>query len=269
MTFELALSTLGCALLCYTLGRYNRTLTLQRWQFVLNAPEKQAIDSLRQRMQLDSALARQAFESAGRAREADRHPDALTVLRVALSILEDAGADRLTRLRAMSVYSRMVRAIKPLPPLSPKAFRGTELRATASVAGLVHHFLVGAEERFRLWLLVLGLGVRIVLRGGRRSAEAATRGPQSHRPWEAFARGIDDFDALDSSHLTAFEALVASLSAVTGRPPPALGADRQRLPLEVRGHAGDHSRPSFNGAFQQVEAEEGTPLRSTRVSRGS
>ena len=104
---------------------------------MLNAPERQAIESLRQRMQLDSALARQAFETADRAREADRHPDALTVLRVALSILEDAGADRLTRLRAMGVYSRMVRAIQPLPPPSasalprPRAARG-RLRRPAS-----------------------------------------------------------------------------------------------------------------------------------------
>jgi len=88
-----------------------------------------------------------------------------------------------------------------------------ELRASASAAGLAHRLLVGAEERFRLWLLFLGLGVRIVLRGGRRSAEAAAACRRA-RPWEAFADGMDDFDSLDSSHLTAFEALVASLSAV-------------------------------------------------------
>ena len=211
---ELVLSTLGCGLLCYALGRYNRTLTLQRWQFVLNAPERQAIDSLRQRMQLDSALARQAFETADRAREADRHPDALTVLRVALSILEDAGADRLTRLRAMGVYSRMVQAIKPLPAPSARPFRTVELRASASAAGLAHRLLVGTQERFRLWLLFLGLGVRIVLGGGRRSAEAVAREPQQPRHFDAFVRGVDDFEALDSCHLTAFEALVASLSAV-------------------------------------------------------
>jgi hypothetical protein len=225
---ELALSTLGCGLLCYTLGRYNRTLTLQRWQFVLNAPERQAIDSLRQKMELDSALARQAFETADRAREADRHPDALTILRVALSILEDAGADRLTRLRAMSVYSRMVQAIKPRPPPSAKSFRTAELRASASAAGFAHRLLVGAEERFRLWLLFLGLGVRIVLRGGRRSTEAAARRADRARPWEAFARGMDDFDTLDSSHLTAFEALVASLSAVDR-------GDRLRLWEQIAG----------------------------------
>ena len=55
MTVELVLSSLGCALLCYSLGRYNRALTLQRWQFVLNAPERQAIESLRHKMALDSA----------------------------------------------------------------------------------------------------------------------------------------------------------------------------------------------------------------------
>jgi hypothetical protein len=214
VTLELVLSSVGCVLLCYTLGRYNRAVTLQRWQFVLNAPERQAIESLRQRMALDTALARKALEAAGRARDASRPPDALTVLRVALSILEDAGADRLTRLRAMGVYSRMVRAIEPLPAPSATPFRGAELRAAASVAGLAHRLLVGTQERFRLWLLVLGLGVRIVLRGGRRSADAAGRQPLRPRPWDDFAHGVDDFEALDACHLTAFEALVASLSAV-------------------------------------------------------
>jgi hypothetical protein len=214
MTLELVLSGAGCALLCYTLGRYNRSLTLQRWQFVLNAPERQAVESLRQRMAVDSALARQALEAAGRARDESRPPDALTVLRVALSILEEAGADRLTRLRAMGVYSRMVRAISPLPPPSAAPFRGTGLRATASVAGFAHRLLVGTQERFRLWLLVLGLGVRIVLRGGRRSVDAAGREPLRRRPWEDLSREVHDFEALDACHLTAFEALVASLAAV-------------------------------------------------------
>ena len=214
MTVEIVLSSIGCVLLCYTLGRYNRALTLQRWQFVLNAPERQAIESLRRRMAVDSALVRQALEAAGRARGASRAPDALTVLRVALDVLEDAGADRLTRLRAMGVYSRMVRAIQPLPPPSGAPFRGARLRVAATAAGCVHRFLVGTQERFRLWLVVLGLGVRIVLRGGRRSADAAGRAPDRAKPWEDFARGVDDFEALDGCHLTAFEALVASLSAV-------------------------------------------------------
>jgi hypothetical protein len=214
MTFELVLSALGCGLLCYTLGRYNRAVVLQRWEFVLGAPERQAIDSLRQRMTLDSALARQALEAAGRAREASRPPDALTVLRVALSVLEEAGADRLTRLRAMSVYSRMVRAIAPLPSPTAAPFKDRSLRAAASLAGLVHGVLVGTQERFRLWLLMLGLGVRIVLRGGRRSADAAARQPQQQAHWEDFVRGVEDFEALDACHLTAFEALVASLAAI-------------------------------------------------------
>ena len=214
MTAELVLSSVGCALLCYTLGRYNRTLTLQRWHFVLNAPEKQAIESLRQRMHVDSALARQALDAAERARQGDRVPDALTVLRVALSILEDAGADRLTRLRAMGVYSRMVRAIQPLPPPAAAPFRGPGLRAAASLASVVHRFLVGTQERFRLWLLFLGLGVRIVVRDGRRLAGEVEKRPHLGRPWGLFARGLGDFEVLDASHLSAFEALAASLAAV-------------------------------------------------------
>jgi hypothetical protein len=214
MTVEIVLSSVGCVLLCYTLGRYNRTVTLQRWHFVLNAPERQAIEALRRRMALDSALVRQALEAADRAREASRAPDALTVLHVALDLLEEAGADRLTRLRVMNVYSRMVRAIQPLPPPSGAPFRGARLRVAAAAAGFVHRLLVGTQERFRLWLLVLGLGVRIVLRGGRRSADAAGRTPHRAGPWEDFAHEVDDFEVLDGFHLTAFEALVASLSAV-------------------------------------------------------
>jgi hypothetical protein len=211
---ELVLSSVGCAALCYTLGRYNRTLALQRWQFVLNAPEERALESLRRRVELDSALARQALDAAERARDARRPADALTVLRVALSVLEEAGADRLTRLRAMAVYSRMVRAIRPLPAPSPAPFRGARLKAAAAFAGFVHGFLVGTQERFRLWLVLMGLGVRIVLHGGQRAVDGAFREPARARPWAAFAEGLSDFEALDASHLAAFEALAASLAAI-------------------------------------------------------
>jgi hypothetical protein len=210
----LALSTVGCVVLCYTLGRYNRAVTLQRWQFVLNAPGRQAVDTLRAQMDLDSALAQQAVDAANRTRAAGRAPDAVTVLRVALSVLEDAGADRLTRLKAMGVYSRMVRALQPLPAPTAAAFKNVQVRTVAASAGLLHRVLVGAEERFRLWLLMLGLGVRIVLRGGRRSADAVTRHPHAPRPWDEFADGVSDFRSLDKAHLAAFEALAASLAAI-------------------------------------------------------
>jgi hypothetical protein len=165
-------------------------------------------------MEVDSTLARQALGAAERAREKDRVPDALTVLRVALSILEDAGADRLTRLRAMGIYSRMVRAIQPLPAPAAAPFRDPGLRAAASLAGLAHGFLVGTQERFRLWLVFLGLGVRIVLRENRQRAGEAEKQPHLGRPWGLFARGLGDFEVLDASHLNAFEALAASLAAV-------------------------------------------------------
>lgn len=214
MILELLLSSLGCGAICYALGRYNRKLALQRWQFVLGLPEQRALDQLRRRVELDSALARQALEAAQRSKEAKREPDAITVLRVALSVLEEAGADRLTRLRAMRVYSRMVQAIRPLPPPSPSPFRGVWLRWSAAGARVVHGLLVGTQERFRLWLALLGLGVRIVLRGGRRAVDDASRAPGEARPWREFEDGLSDFDALDTCHVAALEALAASLSAI-------------------------------------------------------
>jgi hypothetical protein len=211
---ELVLSTVGCAALCYSLGRYNRALALQRWEFVLNAPEQRALDALRRRIELDSVLAHQALDAAARARDEKRAPDAITVLKVALSVLEEAGADRLTRLRAMGVYSRMVQAIRPLPPPSAAPFRGTRLKLSARIAGLVHGLMVGTQERFRLWLTMMRIGFGIVLHGGRRAADAASRQPEHPKAWAEFADELSDFEALDASHLAAFEALAASLAAV-------------------------------------------------------
>jgi hypothetical protein len=211
---ELLLASAGCAALCYTLGRYNRALALQRWQFVLGLPEQRALDALRRRVELDATLARQALEAAERAKAQQRTPDALSVLKVALEVLEEAGADRLTRLRAMGVYSRMVRAIRPLPPPSPSHFRSATLRAAAAAARGLHGLLVGTQERFRLWLALLGVGVRIVLNGERRALSDASQAPAHGAAWAAFADGLSDFEVLDASHLAAFEALAASLCAI-------------------------------------------------------
>ncbi len=187
-------------------------------------------------MQLDSALAQQALDAAGRARDAGRAPDAVTVLRVALSVLEEAGADRLTRLKAMSIYSRMVRALQPLPAPSPQPFKGAQVRTVAASAGLLHRFLVGAEERFRLWLLMLGLGVRIVLRSGRRSADAATRHPQAPRPWDEFAEGVERLPLARRGPPRGVRgARGIARRGRPGRPAAPLGPDHFLTPGESRG----------------------------------
>jgi hypothetical protein len=211
---EVGLCLVGCGLLCYTLGRYDRTATLRRWHFVLNLPARRAVAALRQQMELDLAMARQALAAATVARDAGRLEDAAAVLRAALAVLEDAGADRLTRLRAMRVYSRMVRAIQPSAPPARDQFRGRSLRLLASATVLMQRFLVGGAERFRLWLLMLRYGVRIVLHSARSSTAAVAEQPARPANWCRFEDGVEDFAALDASHLEAFEALSASLAAI-------------------------------------------------------
>jgi len=212
--YEIAACVLGCGLLCYTLGRYDRAATLRRWHFVLNLPARRAVAALRQQMELEQALARQALAAASRARDAGRLQDAVAVLRAAVDVLEEAGADRLTRLRAMRVYSRMVRAIQPLPSPSSQPFRDRQLRLLASATALGQRFLVGGVERFRLFLMMLRFGVRIVVHSARRSSAELTRTPEQPRPWRRFSDGLEDFATLDASHLAAFEALSASLAAI-------------------------------------------------------
>ena len=133
---------------------------------------------------------------------------------MALAVLEEAGADRLTRLRAMAVYSRMVRATGPRLRRRQPRSAASGFKAAAAFAGFVHGFLVGTQERFRLWLVLMPLGVRIVLHGRAARGGRRLREPARARPWAAFAEGLSDFEALDASHLAAFEALAASLSAI-------------------------------------------------------
>jgi hypothetical protein len=208
----LVLSAVGCGALCYCLGRYDKTLTLARWRFVLSPNGKQALTTLRERMETDASLARHAYETALDARE--RRPrEAAAVLGVALSVLEEAGADRQTRLAAMRVYSRMLLAIQPSQPLSPVGLRISSVRAVVRTARLVSPFLVGGAERFRLGLLTLGFALRVLLRGARRTSIAAAKRPAAPA-WNAFGLHLDDFETLDASHLAALETLVVSLGAV-------------------------------------------------------
>ena len=100
--------------------------------------------------------------------------------------------------------------------LAPSAvpFRGTRLKLSARIAGLVHGLMVGTQESFRLWQTMMRIGFGIVLHGGRRAADAASRQPEHPKAWAEFADELSDFEALDASHLAAFEALAASLAAV-------------------------------------------------------
>jgi hypothetical protein len=92
--------------------------------------------------------------------------------------------------------------------------RVSGVRAVVRTARLVYPFLVGGAERFRLWLLTLGLALRVLLRGARRTSSTAARQPDSAGAWTAFGLHLDDFETLDASHLAALEALVVSLAAV-------------------------------------------------------
>ncbi len=209
----LLLSAVGCGALCYCLGRYDRALTVARWRFVLSPSGKQAITTLRDRMEVDVSLARHAYETALEERE--RRPrEAASVLEVALSVLEEAGADRKTRLAAMRVYSRMLLAVQPSAPLSPVRLRVQAVRTVARTARLLYPFLVGGGERFRLGLLTLGVAMRVLLHGARRSSGGAARRPERTAAWTAFGLHLDDFETLDAAHLAALETLVASLAAI-------------------------------------------------------
>ena len=206
-----------------------------------------------------------------------RAPDALTVLRVALSVLEEAGADRLTRLRAMAVYSRMVQAIRPLPAAVRRprsAAPGSRRAAPRSRAR--PRFLVGTQERFRLWLLLMGLGVRIVLRGGparRRGAAASPRaaavGDVRRRALPTSRRSTRRTSPRSRRSRRRSRPSTAAAGSGSGSASPATPASRSAeryAPPRSRGSAPRASRPAAARRAARSGAGAGARATSARPS---
>jgi len=148
-----------------------------------------------------------------RARRDAQMEEAVRLLGLAYSVVEQTTPDRLTRLKAMSLCCRMAAAIVPLPPLRPADFRLRQLATEAGLAAALHDLLFTTGERFRLRLGLLRFGFHLVLRTMRRSLEQLKRSPGAPPSWADFASAKDDFKKLDLDHTRSLQALMASLVA--------------------------------------------------------
>jgi hypothetical protein len=180
-----------------------------------------ATNALSVQVDLDGALLDHAHESALKAREDAQMEEAVRLLELAYSVVEQATPDRLARLKAMSVCCRMAAAIVPLPPLRPADFQLRQLATWAGLTATVHEFLFTSAERFRLRLGVLRFGFRLVQRAMRRSTDYLRSSPDTVPSWTNFASAKSDFKRLDRDHALSFQALLASLAAHEGLAVPA------------------------------------------------
>lgn len=217
----LAVSVLGGVLLCASLGRFDCAAAARTWRFLLSPAGAAAVAALTRDVETDALRLDYTYTRAVRARERAALREAHRLLGLALAVIEEAVPDRLTRLDAMRVVSRLAAAMLPLPPISPAGFRLTELRGIATLGAALHHLLVAGAERFRLRLWVLSCGFRVVLRCTRSACAGA---PAAAAAWHRFETGMSDFKLLDREHADAFRAAVMALGAVERQTQAAVGS---------------------------------------------
>lgn len=226
-----ALSALAAALVVLFLGRFDRNRALRRWDFVLSGRAEKATVALRERLAEDTDIAGHTYQLALDRKATLSYDEAVRLLAIASSTIEEAAEDRHKRLRALSIYARMAEAIVPVPPVSPSKFKLAETRSLASVAQWLHELLASYQERFRFRLAVIGFGIRLVVRSLRGSRIRASMEPTHPEPYQTFGDSLHDFRALDEEQVESFRQLMRSAAAT----------DRDSLPEEIRGRDDDRS----------------------------
>jgi hypothetical protein len=205
----------GLVILLLTLGRANESAAAS-WEPLLTPSGRRAYEELRARFARERDAVELSYERAEEVRSED--PDELALmLRAGYEFIAHTAPDRMHLLRSAALYSRLVAAMVPLPPLRPAAFRLSKLGLRARVAGLVHHLLVTVPERFRLRLALLRYGVGVVVA----TLAGLQRGPVDDPAWRRLQAARADWHTINDETLESFRVLV---SAVAERAPAALRA---------------------------------------------
>ena len=195
-------------------GRRASRAAVKNWEVFLTPRAEEAYVGLTANTNADLELADVAFEGAAQARAAGAHMKALELLDMGCQLIEDYCPSMLRSLRAMAVLSRMVAAITPMRPLRPEGFQLAQMTQLAHLHAFLHQFLVGTGERFRLRLMILGRGFRLV---GRLVTRSTARIQASEvgvdREWARLDLARADLRTLTDESLDSLRILVESLAA--------------------------------------------------------
>lgn len=202
----------GTLLVALALGRYHHRSRLEQWRQLLEPTAHSAVQALTESCALDSAMAEDAYVGAVKARSRSDISQAVRLLELACSVVEEATPSRLQRLRVMSRVMRMTMAILPLEAVPPAAFELRPVAAMAGVGEILHFLLVAPAERFALRLRILTVGFRMTVRVLRRSTNVAAVRPQTQAAWDTCRRALSDWSTLDQEHLRSVKALTAALA---------------------------------------------------------
>ena len=210
MWFLLGLAGLALPGLLYVLGRRSERATLNDWESAIGPRGTLCLEATRLRTNAQLALLDWMFEQAREAEASGRPGQALRLLDLGCSLIEDYCPGWSRSLAAMAVLARMVTAIEPLAPVGPRPFKTRELKQLAQMGEFIHHFLVSTRERFQLRTAILRSGFRTLMRIAFRSrADASWTGPE----WKAFDDVRADARTLSGESVETARVLLAALEA--------------------------------------------------------
>lgn len=214
MWWMIGASVLGCFVVLYLFGRRNEKAVRRDWQLLLTPRGEKVYRTIEGRVQSEIALATLTYDEALAHRQLGSVTEARELLDVGYRVIERFNPTMLQLLTTMAVFSRMVSAMAPVTPLSPRDFRLTEIASLAYLNGILHQFLVSTSERFRLRLYVLGqsfgLATRALLRSTRRILGEE---PEAEQEWEQVDAVRQDYETLTHDSLDTLRVLLTSLAA--------------------------------------------------------
>ena len=205
------LGVIGVAtvIVCILLGRYNRERVAREWDMALGRRMHESVDALERRCLIDRMMADDSWDAAWDAMVLEDRMEVLRLLDLAYDILETATVDRVVKLRAVRVCSRMAAALAPVPPLLPRNFRLPELRTLSGLGHVVHHLLVTTGQRFVVKARLIAFGMGLSLRAMRKARVRASLTDALQR----FDAAKTDWKTLDVEQVEMVRALIVSLAA--------------------------------------------------------
>lgn len=195
-------------------GRRASRAAVKNWDVFLSPGAQDGYLRVQAETRAQLELADVALHGAAQAAASGAELKAMQMLDMGCALIVEYCPTMLQSLKAMAVLSRMTSAITPMPALHPKDFRLAQLVQLAHLHAFLHQFLVGAGERFRLRLMILGRGFRLLGRLVARSSERIrSREEGAHEEWGRLAMARADLQSLTDESLSSLRVLVEALEA--------------------------------------------------------
>lgn len=204
----------GAVVVLLVLARKNAPPSTEEWDSLLSAHARQCLDGLELRAAGDGVMAADALQRAMRAKNGLAFEEAIRLIDISCTVLEEATQDRVKRLQGMALAVRMASAILPPRALQPTSVRLFEVRTLFAAGRILHHMLVTGRERLLLRVTMLRFGYLLTVRAMCRGSAGVRQDPTAASAWARCDAALKDWTVeLDPALLDSFRSLLADARA--------------------------------------------------------